>query len=152
MGKMDDGSNFADVINAAQQVPQDTGEGATNDLPQMFQFPIPTNERIVDNEPIPDAKRISGTPKYKLRAHFQRFVIGPIVSDGRDGVISEDRDDSAGYEELQNACLEGRAILCWEKVNFLKDGAVIIAAKWMVKHDPEDYRKKYGSGVSEDEE
>lgn len=151
MGRQDDGGSFSEVINAAQQLPNDPGEGANAGVPQLFQFPIPTNERIIEDEPVPDAKRIGGMPKYKLRAHFNRFVIGPVISEDRDGVIAEDRDDSASYEELQNQCLEGRAILCWEKVNFLRDGGVVIACKWMVKHDPDDYRKKYGQTNTEDE-
>ena len=140
MGKGDDSASFADAVNSAGQVPDDPGQGAAVGLPQLFQFPIPQNEQVIDNEPAPDARRIGGVPKYKLRAHFERFVVGPIVTGGyKDGETAvDDRDDTVAYEELQNACLEGRSILCWEKVNFLKDGAVVIAAKWMTKHDPKE--------------
>jgi hypothetical protein len=140
MGKGDDSASFAEAVNAASQIPDDKGMGAVVDLPQLFQFPIPKNEQVIDNEPAPDSRRIGGMPKYKMRAHFQRFVVGPIVTGGyKEGeTVVDDRDDTVAYEELQNACLEGRAVLCWEKVNFLKDGAVVIAAKWMTKHDPKE--------------
>jgi hypothetical protein len=85
-------------------------------------------------------------PKYKLRAHFGRFVMGPIVTMGYGDheTTVDDRDDTAAYEEIQNMCLDGRAVLCWEKTNFLKDGAVVIAMKWMTKHEPSEYKKLYG--------
>jgi hypothetical protein len=146
MGKGEDTASFAAAINAAQQLPDDSGEGAGAELPTMFSFPIPQGESVVDNEPPPDPRRIGGMPKYKLRAHFGRFVIGPIVTMGYgdNETTVDDRDDTPAYEEIQNMCLEGRAVLCWEKPNFLKDGAVVIAMKWMTKHDPSEYKKLYG--------
>jgi hypothetical protein len=146
MGKGEDTTSFVTAINAAQQLPDDAGEGAGTELPTMFQFPIPMGESVIDNEAPPDPRRIGGTPKYKLRAHFGRFVIGPIVTQsyGEGETTIDDRDDTAAYEEIQNMCLDGRAILCWEKPNFLKDGAVVIAMKWMTKHEPSEYKKRYG--------
>lgn len=151
MGKGEDTTSFAAAINAAAALPDDSGEGAGIDLPQMFQFPIPQGERVVDDEPPPDARRIGGMPKYKLRAHFGRFVIGPIVTGGygKEETVVDDRDDSAAYEEIQNQCLDGRAILCWEKPTFLKDGAVVIAMKWMTKHDPKEYAEKFNTDPDE---
>jgi hypothetical protein len=145
MGKGEDTTSFATAINNASQIPDDAGEGAGTELPTMFAFPIPPNESVVENEPLPDPRRIDGVPTYKLRAHFGRFVVGPIVTGGYgEETTVDDRDDTAAYEEIQNQCLEGKAILCWEKPNFLKDGAVIIAMKWMTKHKPSDYEKRYG--------
>lgn len=154
MAKGEDSTSFAAAINAAAQLPDDSGEGAGVELPTMFQFPIPNGEPVIDNEPAPDPRRIGGMPKYKLRAHFGRFVIGPVVTDGyRDGEPTiDDRDDTAAYEEIQNMCLEGRAILCWEKPNFLKDGAVIIAMKWMTKHTPKDFERLYSVERNESDE
>jgi hypothetical protein len=139
----DEGTSFAAAINMATQIPEDPGVGANNDLPQLFNFPIPQNELVVDDEPVPDQKRIKGMPKYRLRAHFQRFVMGPIINMVNGEVNIDDHDDTVEYEEIQNACLEGKAILCWEKTNFLKDGGVVIAMKWMTKHDKDDYEKIY---------
>lgn len=134
--KSDEGG-FASAINAAMQAPADTGAGANMDLPQLFQFPIPTNEDIIDNEPMPDARRVQGVPTYTLRAHFRRFVMGPIGGGGygANETVAVEHDDSAAYEDVQNMVLAGRAILCWEKINFQKEGAVIIAVKWMTKED-----------------
>jgi hypothetical protein len=143
MGKGDDNMSFAEVLDRASQIPDDTGKGATFDLPQLFSPPIPENELIVDDEPAPDPQRIGAVPKYKMRAHFQRFVMGPIVNMEGGEVHVEEHDDTASYEEVQNLCLEGKAILCWEKTNFLKDGGVVIAMKWMTKHDPEEYDRLY---------
>jgi hypothetical protein len=144
----DEGSSFADAITRASQVPEDLGQGASVDLPQLFQFPVPKNELLIEDEPAPDPKRIKGTPKYKLRAHFRRFVMGPIVNMVNGEMEVDDHDDSVEYEEIQNACLEGKAILCWEKTNFLKDGGVVIAMKWMTKHDKDEYDKLYGKKSS----
>jgi len=140
-----DDVGFAEAINRARQAPDDTGEGASADLPQLFQFPIPSNEPVIDDEPVPDQRRIKGVPAYKLRAHFRRFVMGPIVNMVNGEMQVDDHDDTVEYEEIQNACLEGKAILCWEKTNFLKDGGVVIAMKWMTKHDKDEYDKLYGS-------
>jgi hypothetical protein len=148
----DDNSTFAEAITRASQIPEDQGEGASHDLPQLFQFPIPQNELVVDDEPVPDKKRIKGVPSYKLRAHFKRFMIGSVVNMVNGEVQIDDHDDTVEYEEIQNACLEGKAILCWEKTNFLKDGAVVIAMKWMTKHDKKEYEQLYGTdGRSSDE-
>lgn len=141
----DEGTSFAASINIASQTPEDPGQGANADLPQLFSFPIPPNELVVDDEPVPDSKRIKGMPKYRLRAHFRRFVMGPIVNMVNGEMNVDDHDDTVEYEEIQNACLEGKAILCWEKTNFLKDGGVVIAMKWMTKHDKDDYDKIYGA-------
>jgi hypothetical protein len=140
----DDGATFAEAISRASQLPDDQGEGASPDLPQLFQFPIPQNELVVDDEPVPDKKRIKGVPNYKLRAHFKRFMIGSVVNMVNGEMQVDDHDDTVEYEEIQNACLEGKAILCWEKTNFLKDGAVVIAMKWMTKHDKKEYEQLYG--------
>lgn len=140
----EEGTSFAAAITMATQIPEDPGEGANTDLPQLFNFPIPQNELVVEDEAAPDPKRIKGTPKYRLRAHFRRFMIGSIVTMINGEMTVDDHDDTVEYEEVQNACLEGNAILCWEKTNFLKDGGVVIAMKWMTKHDKEDYNKLYG--------
>lgn len=140
----DEASSFAEAIGRACQAPDDSGVGAGTDLPQIFGFPIPKNDLVVEDEPIPDAKRIKGVPNYRLRAHFKRFMMGPVVTGFGQDVQVDDHDDSVAYEEIQNACLEGNAILCWEKTNFLKDGAVVIAVKWMTKHDKKEYERLYG--------
>ena len=142
--KDEGGSSFSEAVGRACQMPEDSGEGATTGLPQLFQFPIPKHELVVDDEPTPDKKRIEGVPKYKLRAHFKRFMMGPVVSMIGGEVQVDDHDDTPAYEEIQNSCLDGRAILCWEKTNFLKDGGVVIAMKWMTKHDKDEYEKLYG--------
>jgi hypothetical protein len=145
MSKGGDESSFAEAISRASQIPDDPGHGASSDLPQLFQFPIPENELVVDDEPTPDPKRIKGVPNYKLRAHFRRFQMGPVVNLINGEMHVDDHDDTVEYEEVQNMCLEGKAILCWEKVNFLKDGGTVIAMKWMTKHSKEEYDKLYGS-------
>lgn len=147
----DEASSFAEAIGRACQLPDDAGEGASADLPQLFGFPIPKNDLVVENEPVPDKKRIHGVPNYRLRAHFKRFMMGPVMTGFGADTQVDDHDDSVAYEEIQNACLEGKAILCWEKTNFLKDGAVVIAVKWMTKHDKKEYDQLYGSPTDRDD-
>lgn len=148
MGNTGDSAGFASAINTASQLPENTGEGANVDLPKMFSMQIPHGDVVVTDEPAPDAQKIQGVAKYKLNAHFGRFVMGTILQQDDEGrfTIEDNHDDTDKYEEIQNKCLSGEAILCWEKQSFLKDGAVVIAMKWMTKVFP-----KKDKDVSESE-
>ena len=124
---------FADLIGGAQQAPPDPGGGANVDLPRLFDLPTPPSDIIEDNVAPPNAAKIGGVPKYKMQAHFRRFIIGPVTTGFGPQSDTTDHDDTVDYELVQNKCLSGEAILRWEKVNFLKEGTVVIAMSWLTK-------------------
>ena len=132
MARGADNQSFADIIaSAATQIPDDTGEGARADVPTLFSFPVPAGEHVVEDEPVPDSKRINGIPAYNYSSHFRRFIIGEVVSGMGEDTQRQFYDDTEAYEEVQNEVLAGKAILCWEKTQFLRDGGFIIAMKWL---------------------
>lgn len=139
MGK--DNDSFADAIDRAQRTPNAKNQGANHDLPNLFTgFPTPEGETVVDNEPLPARNKdanavIKGIPRYRLKAHIRRFIIGTIVTrvgEGKDiEYISEERDDSAEYEALMDDMLSGKAVPRFEERNILKDGALVIVVSYL---------------------
>lgn len=140
MGK--DSESFADAIDRAQRIPNPRGHGANQDLPNLFTgFPTPEGETVVDNEPLPKTRGkdandiIKGIPRYRLKAHLKRFIIGTIVTRVGEGknveYITEERDDSAEYEALMDKMLSGEAVPRFEERNILKDGALVIVVSYL---------------------
>lgn len=140
MGK--DNESFADAIDRAQRIPNPKGHGANHDLPNLFTgFPTPEGESVVDNEPAPaqrgkDANDIiKGIPRYRLKAHLKRFIVGTLVTQVGVGksaeYITEDRDDSAEYEALMDRMLSGEAVPRFEERSILKDGTLVIIVGYL---------------------
>jgi hypothetical protein len=129
--------SFADAINRAGERPDDLGKGAGQDIPNIFNFPIPEGERdrIIDDEPPPQGQKsealLKGIPRYRLRAHFRRYIIGTVTRGFGEQTEFEEHDDSAEYEQLLNDMLQGKAIPRWEDRNVLKDGTVILAVSYL---------------------
>lgn len=134
--------SFADAIERAQRTPSTKDQGANMDLPHLFaNIPIPADEQLVDNVPPPTARGkdvndvIKGLPRYRLKAHLKRFIVGTLVTQvghGRDAeFITEDRDDSDQYEELMDRMLHGKAIPRFEERSILKDGTLIIIVSYL---------------------
>lgn len=134
MGRGGDNESFAQTINRASELPDDRGEGASLDLPTLFDFPIPKGEHVVTDEP--DPKNIQGIPKYKFKAKLGRFIVGSVTEGFGPESTTTTYDDSAAYEALMNEILEGRAVLRWEERHVLKDGTIVLAMSWLVKQDP----------------
>jgi hypothetical protein len=141
MAKGTDQESFAKSIDRARELPDDPGGGANVDLPRLFQdFPIPGNEAVIDNVPLPAGKRqaqsgsLLNLPNYKFTAHFKRFVMGSTSTDVdmNGNVEYAERDDSAAYEDLLNKMLKGQAIPRWEEKVTLKDGTLIISVCYLI--------------------
>lgn len=139
MAKGGSDESFADVLNKAAEIPDAADHGASVDIPQgLFgKFPIPHGEPLIENEPPPqreDPNRLYNLPKYNLKAHIKRFIIGDLVLGNPNNpadVISQ--DDSVLYEELMNQILAGEAVLRWEERKVLNTGAVIITISYFSK-------------------
>lgn len=135
-----DNESVADVIKRAREMPDDDmGGGANVPVPSLFgDFPIPSGEPVVDDEPHPDdPRRIRGIPRYNFEAHLERFVVGKLVFEMGDQVEVQEIDDSADYEALLNRILKGEAILRWEEKQTLKDGTFVITVCYLtVKERP----------------
>jgi len=130
------GESFADAINRASKRPDPSNQGANQGLPNLFgDFPIPKDELVIDNEKAPekaDSALMKGIPRYRLRAHFRRFIMGTIsIPTGAHEFDVETHDDSAEYEALLNDMIEAKAIPRWEDRTTLKDGTVIIAVSYL---------------------
>jgi len=133
MGK-NDSESVADTVKRAQEFPDDTGLGASADVPQLFaQFPIPSGEKVIDNVPEASGKNVAGVPRYNFRAHFKRFIMGQVEvgHDERGRPEFVERDDSGQYEMLMNDILDGGAILRWEEKTTLRDGTMVIACSYL---------------------
>jgi len=140
MGK-DSSESFADVIDRAQRTPNAKSQGANQDLPNLFTgFPTPEGETLVDNEPVPKRNKdsndiIKGIPRYRLKAHIKRFIIGTVVTRVGEGknveYITEERDDSLEYEALMDKMLSGEAVPRFEERNILKDGALVVVVSYL---------------------
>jgi hypothetical protein len=134
--------SFARSIDRHRELPDDTGQGANADLPQLFgrDFPIPTGESVIDN--LPQARgRSGGTslfnfPDYNFTAHLKRFYMSSTAAtpDEMGNVEYSECDDSAAYEDLLNRMLTGKAIPRWEDRTVLKDGTMIITVCYMQPH------------------
>lgn len=140
MGK--DSESFAEALDRAQRTPNAKNQGANQDLPNLFTgFPTPEGESLVDNVPAPAARGkdandiIKGIPRYRLKAHLRRFIVGTLVTQVGSGksaeYITEDRDDSAEYEALMDDMLSGKAVPRFEERNILKDGTLIIVVSYL---------------------
>lgn len=129
-----DNSSFAGAINRAAERPDPLGEGATQGVPNLFAFPVPPNEEIIENlkQPEKDTGLITGIPRYRLKAHFRRFIMGTItVPSGGGEFETTVYDDAEEYEALLNEMLQGRAVPRWEDRTTLKDGTVILAVSYL---------------------
>ena len=139
MGK--DSDSFADAIDRAQRIPNARNQGANQDLPNLFTgFPTPEGETLVDNVPPATQGKnssnvLKGIPRYRLKAHIKRFIIGTLVTQvgvGRAAeYVTEDRDDSQEYEALMDSMLLGTAIPRFEERNILKDGTLVIVVSYL---------------------
>ena len=135
---MKQAESFASLINRAQELPDDTGEGAnvSIEMPRLFdKYPIPDGEQVITDEKPPGA--IKNVPTYNFKAKFQRFIMGQVEKEvtfdkGKRTVEYEERDDSALYENLLNDVLQGKAILRYEEKQTLKDGTFVISVSYLV--------------------
>jgi hypothetical protein len=139
MGK--DSESFADVIDRAQRTPNAKSHGANQDLPNLFTgFPTPEGETVVDNVPPSNKGQdknaiIKGIPRYRLKAHIKRFIIGTLVTQVGAGpkaeYVTEERNDSTEYEALMDDMLSGKAVPRFEERNILKDGTLVIVVSYL---------------------
>jgi hypothetical protein len=141
--KQDAGSDFAAVLRAASQTPEDF-DSLGKDLPDGFPFPQEGRTKVIDTS----EDGIPGVAAFDFKVHRKVFTIfrpwDSCARCGRAMAAGEEEPPATGdyecphvlveeYETVVNDILAGKLLFGSEQEITQKDGSVLVSLRWYEK-------------------